>query len=333
MAGSLPALVAVPAEARTPLSYMVSFGSRNAPVLPLIWGLISISLVVTLVVTVLLLIGLFRRRAGPVPQDPALVAPKRDAGGLLWIYIGSAISAAALFGSAIWTFGVLSAMALPSQRAAFSIDVIGHQWWWEVRYEDGVAARAFTTANEIHIPIGRPVRLVVSSTDVIHSFWVPSLSGKTEAIPGQHNVTWLEADRTGLYLGECSEYCGQQHAHMGLSVVAQSPSDFQAWWTRQLEPPAQPASPLVADGEMEFTARCGVCHAVRGTRAGGHVGPDLSHLMTRGTLAAETLPNTIGNLSGWISDPQRIKPGNLMPTLDLSATDLNSIRSYLATLR
>jgi cytochrome c oxidase subunit II len=321
------------AFAKAPLSYMSGAGARNYPVVALLWGLIIISLVVVVVVTVLLLIGLFRTRPEPASGDPKLVPPRRSEGGLQWIYVGTAISAFVLFGSALWTFAVLGAVVLPSTRAPFRIEVIGHQWWWEVHYLAGQASRNFTTANEIHIPIGQPVPVVVSSVDVIHSFWVPALSGKTDTIPGQHNETWLEADHPGVYRGQCTEYCGQQHAHMGLSVIAQRPAEFQAWWDEQLSNPPLPSSQQVVAGEDKFVAHCGICHAVRGTRADGRLGPDLSHLLTRGGIASDTLPNTPGHLSGWISDPQAIKPGNLMPTLTLSARDLSDIRSYLETLQ
>jgi cytochrome c oxidase subunit II len=320
------------AEAATPLTYMVGGGSRNHPVVALIWGLIAISLMVVAIVTILLLVALLRR-PDPEVHDPKLIQPRRPDRGLAWIYIGSAISGVALFGAALWTFAVLAAVRLPRNTAGFHIEVIGHQWWWEVRYEDKDPSRNIVTANEIHIPTGLPVRFVLSSGDVIHSFWVPALTGKTDTIPGQNNETWLEADKPGLYRGQCTEYCGQQHAHMGLTVTADQPADFQAWWNSQLKSAPPPATQQVAQGEAEFIVHCGICHTVRGTQAGGHIGPDLTHLMSRGGIAAETLPNTMGYLSAWISDPQAIKPGNLMPTLTISPQQLTALRSYMETLQ
>jgi cytochrome c oxidase subunit II len=320
------------AWADAPLSYMTGAGTKNYPVVALIWGLIAISLIVVVVVTVLLLMGLFRRRAEAAADDLKLVPLRRPEQGLQWIYVGSAISAVALFGSAIWAFAVLADVRVPDKTPAFRIEVTGHQWWWEVRYQGKEASRSFTTANEIHIPTGEPVRVVLWSEDVIHSFWVPALTGKTDTIPGQHNETWLEADTPGVYRGQCTEYCGQQHAHMGFSVVAQKPEDFQAWWDAQLRPAPEPATDQIAQGRTDFVVRCGVCHAVNGTQAGGRVGPDLTHLMSRGAIAANTLPNTIGYLAGWIANPQAMKPGNLMPTLTLSGRELTDIRSYLETL-
>lgn len=321
------------AQARTPLSYMTSYGTRAYPVVALLWGILIISIVVVVAVSVLLLLGLFRRRSGPVSNDPKALPLSRPEGGLPWIYIGSAISTVALLGTAFWTFAVLARVASPDHAANFHIEVIGHQWWWEVRYHGASASRTFTTANEIHIPTGQPVRVIVSGADVIHSFWIPALTGKTDTIPGQYNETWLEADKPGVYRGQCTEYCGQQHAHMGLVVLAESPQNFQDWWDQQLQDAPAPASPQIAQGKLDFVMYCGACHTVRGTGAGGVVGPDLTHIMTRQGLAAETLPNTIGYLSGWISDPQRIKPGNLMPTLALSAAQLTAIRSFMQTLQ
>jgi cytochrome c oxidase subunit 2 len=202
-----------------------------------------------------------------------------------------------------------------------------------VRYDSNEPSRVFTTANEIHIPTGQPVRLDLASTDVIHSFWVPELSGKTDVIPGQRNETWIEADRPGTYRGQCAEYCGLQHAHMALSVVAELPAQFDAWWAAQLQGAPAPQSQTAEAAQTDFVVHCGICHTVRGTSAGGRLGPDLSHLMSRRTIAAGTLPNTPGYLSGWIADPQHVKPGNLMPILDLSGTQLSAIRDYLERLQ
>jgi cytochrome c oxidase subunit 2 len=201
-----------------------------------------------------------------------------------------------------------------------------------VRYVSDAPSRIFETANEIHIPVGEPVRLKLTSADVIHTFWVPAISGKTDLIPGQTNVTWLQADEPGVYWGQCNEYCGRQHAHMALRLFADPPEEFQAWWDAQLESAEPPETELGRTGQTNFVLRCGACHAVRGTLAGGDRGPDLTHLMSRTTLAAGMLPNTVGHLSGWIANPQFIKPGSEMPNLDLSGPQLDAIRSYLLTL-
>ena len=188
-------------------------------------------------------------------------------------------------------------------------------------------------ANEIHIPVGKPVRFDLKGVDVIHTFWIPSLGGKTQIIPGQTNVTWLEADRPGVYRGQCSQFCGEQHAHMILTVSPTRPTFTSAGGSRS----ASAAAPRSTDegrlGEATFVQRCGACHAVRGTRADGRVGPDLTHLMSRSTIAAGMLPNNPGYLSGWIADPQGQKPGALMPRPELSGPELTRIRAFLLTLK
>jgi cytochrome c oxidase subunit 2 len=216
-----------------------------------------------------------------------------------------------------------------------TIEVTGQQWWWKARYlNESDPSAVLTTANEIHIPTGEPVRVKLIGADVIHSFWVPQLTGKTDAIPGQTNEMWLEAEKPGRYRGQCTEYCGWQHAHMAVFVIAEPRADFEKWLTAQLQPaPSPPGGSEAARGEQLFVDHCGVCHKVLGTEAGGTVGPDLTHVMSRATIAAGTLPNTIGNLSGWIANPQTIKPGALMPNLYLSGPELQGIRSFLLTLK
>jgi len=321
------------ALADTPMAYTVGFGTRDYGVVSLLWALLITSLVVIFIVTVLLLAGLFRRRAIPPSEDARQVPVERPDRGISWIYVGSAISAAVLVGAALWTFSTLAAVSGPPVKPALTIHVTGHQWWWEARYESNETSRIFTTANEIHIPTGKPVKMLLSSVDVIHSFWVPQLTGKTDLIPGQQNQSWIEADTAGTYRGQCGEYCGLQHAHMALAVVAQPQQQFDAWWEHQLEPPPPPANRTVTEGQANFLVHCALCHAVRGTTADGKLGPDLSHLMTRQTIASGTLPNTIGYLSAWIADPQHIKPGNLMPILELSSAQLSAVRDYLETLK
>jgi cytochrome c oxidase subunit 2 len=180
------------------------------------------------------------------------------------------------------------------------------------------------------------VRFRLKGADVIHSFWVPALGGKTDTIPGQTNVTWLEADQPGRYRGQCAEFCGFEHARMALEVVADRPAAFQAWWSHQLTA-AQPPPPATAAGEALFVQKCGACHTVRGAisegaAAGGQVAPDLTHLMSRRLIAAGAAPNTPVGLSAWIANPQSLKPGTLMPTLYLSGPQLNDVRDYLETL-
>ncbi|WDR02206.1 c-type cytochrome [Devosia algicola] len=183
----------------------------------------------------------------------------------------------------------------------------------------------------LHIPVGVPVHFNLTSPDVIHSFWVPALGGKTDVVPGRVNQMWLMADKPGVYRGQCSEYCGSEHAQMGLYVIAEPRADFDAWRAAQQARALTPTAP--DEGFVQFNVHCGKCHNVRGTMAQGDKGPDLTHLMSRSTIAAGMLDNNIGNLSGWIAHPQGIKPDALMPDIALSGPELQSILSYLKTLK
>jgi cytochrome c oxidase subunit 2 len=265
---------------------------------------------------------------------PGVVPLVRARGGAIWITVGVSITVVVLFASSVWTVVTLADVSFPPRgRENLRLQVVGHQWWWEIRYLSDDPSRSFRAANEIHVPVGEPVEVELTTSDVIHSFWIPALNGKTDLIPGQRNTTWFMAGKAGVYRGQCTEYCGRQHAHMGMEVVAEAPEGFKAWWGRQLESPAQPETAAARNALDTFVLKCGVCHTVRGTLAGGAIGPDLSHLMTRRTIAAGTLPNTIGNLSAWIADPQHIKPGNLMPAPEISGPELTHIRSFLETLK
>jgi cytochrome c oxidase subunit 2 len=203
-----------------------------------------------------------------------------------------------------------------------------------VRYEDATPSRILTTANEIHIPAGEPVRLLLTSTDVIHSFWVPSLSGKLDLIPGHINVLDIKADKPGVYRGQCAEFCGAQHANMATFIIAEPRAKFDAWWNDQLHPAAAPTSDEAKAGETLFLKRpCVMCHRIGGTPAGGTVAPDLTHIASRETLAAGTLTMSRGNLAAWVADPQGIKPGSHMPVVELDGDELNAIVAYLEELK
>jgi cytochrome c oxidase subunit 2 len=326
-------LVAASARAQTPLSYLEAHGARAYPINSLTWALIIVSLVVVLMSIVLVLAATFRRRMWRADALPGRVELEPLRSGIGWIAIGVGASTLVLFGMTAWTVVTLAAVSSPPGGAKVNLEIIGHQWWWEVRYLGDTPDRTFRTANDIHVPVGQPVGVTLRTADVIHSFWVPALNGKTDLIPGQTNTTWFSASRPGVYRGQCTEYCGQQHAHMGLEVMADTPDDFRTWWDHQLEPARAPESDDARQDREAFITKCGACHAVRGTRADGVLGPDLSHLMTRRSIAAATLPNTIGYLSGWIADPQHVKPGALMPRLDISGPELTRIRRFLETLK
>jgi cytochrome c oxidase subunit II len=234
----------------------------------------------------------------------------------------------------IYNFQTGRALAEFAEPDALTIRVTGHQWWWEVEYLDPQPHRRFITANEIHIPVGRRVRVEMTSRDVIHSFWAPNLHGKLDLIPGYTGSTVIQADEPGVYMGRCAEFCGLQHARMDFRIIAESPRQFAAWYENQLKPAPAPADSLQHAGSEVFLGKpCVLCHSVRGTPAGGRLGPDLTHLATRTTIGAGTLPNTRGHLGGWVLDPQSIKPGVRMPPNQLSSDELHALLAFLESLR
>lgn len=237
--------------------------------------------------------------------------------------------------TALLVFGLVLERSTIADEERITVRVTGEQWWWRVAYLDETGETIAVTANEIRIPVGQPVRFELESADVIHSFWVPALGGKIDMIPGRTNITVMEADRAGVYRGQCAEFCGEQHALMALMVVAEAETDFDAWLTTQQSPAAPPSGELARQGASLFVSQgCGACHAVRGTQAAGTIGPDLTHVGDRLTLAAGTLPNNQGTLAGWIADAQAIKPGNDMPSFDdLTGIELRALAAYLEGLR
>lgn len=240
----------------------------------------------------------------------------------------------------LWVVNRTRTEPKPDDHALY-VTVIGHQWWWEYVYERYDDRRlGFVTANELHVPASgqdadRPVYLTLKSADVCHSFWVPRLAGKTDLIPGHTNEMWFQTDKPGLYVGQCAEYCGTQHANMLLRVVVDEPDEFERWLQHEAEPAAEPDNGDVAarDAKAAFLRQsCVKCHRVRGTPADGKFGPDLTHLMSRKTLAAGMTPNDTDHLRRWVADPQQVKPGCLMPAFQLDPVELDSVLKYLATL-
>ena len=212
--------------------------------------------------------------------------------------------------------------------------VTGHQWWWEFEYEDSQPSRRVLTANEIHLPVGRAVVVKVTSRDVIHSFWLPNLQGKRDLIPGMTTAMWLQADHVGRFRGQCAEFCGLQHAHMAFDAVVESDADFERWLDGQRAPSVPPAEAPASRGlEIFTTQRCGRCHSVRGTEAAGQAAPDLTHLASRLSVAAGTLPNSPAHRRECVRDPQAVKPGTQMPATPFSPTDMTALIAYLDTLR
>jgi cytochrome c oxidase subunit 2 len=312
------------------MSYLRTFGPAGDPATQLGWGLGIISVAVMAIIAALLLAALLRRRPR---ADAHELAASRDEGGMSWIYVGVGLTAIVLVGCMVWTMLTLSAVAMPARAAELTIQVRASQWWWDIRYGAAEASQIFQTANEIHVPVGRPVRLELSSSDVIHSFWIPQLAGKTDVVPGQTNVMWIQADHPGVYRGQCGEYCGAQHAHMAMYVVAEPPADFAAWAALQRQAAAPPTADAARRGEQVVLAHCAACHTIRGAGAGGILGPDLTHLMGRRTIAAGLLPNTSASLEAWIAGAQSLKPGTRMPNQPLAGDDLAAAVAYLGTLR
>jgi len=323
-------------------SYMRPAGAPAGGEAMLGWALTIIAVAVTVVIAILLVVAVLRKREDPDSTTTRNASDGtyrvRLVSGLSWIYVGLAITVVILLGAFSATVVSLASSAHASSRPKITMDITAHQWWWEVRMEDSVPSDAFVTANEIHVPVGVPVEIRVQSQDVIHSFWVPELFGKMDVIPGQINVTWMRADRSGTYRGACAEYCGLQHAHMAFAITAEPQKMYDRWAAAQRAtsanslPPNAALPPNVLRGEAIFVSTCSGCHAVRGTNALGRLGPDLTHVASRQTIGAGLVDNTPANLMRWVSDAQAMKPGALMPRMDLRHDDVAAVVSYLTTL-
>ena len=283
-----------------------------------------------LVVIALAIAMLRRHNARPDP----LALNNRWEGRTLGV-VGTLVGLVGLIviGLTFLSYGAQRELFAPAD-GALTVNIVGHQWWWEVVYPSTDPSQIVTTANEIHVPVGQPVTLKLTSADVIHSFWVPSLMGKADLIPGRSNDLTFTAEKPGVYNGNCAEFCGMQHAHMGLRVVAQNKADFSAWRAGQLQTAAAPTTASAQTGETVFeSTACALCHNISGTPAGGQAGPDLTHLASRSSLATGMLPWGRGQLAAWISDPQGIKPGTQMPDVRLAPKQLDALLDYLMGLK
>ena len=309
-----------------PLGYLGPAGPAARVLASLGWGLLIISAVVCLIVLALLIFAMARRRP---PEDGALGGGD-DRAAIQWIIGGAGFSTLVLLGAAIWTLWAAQTVTNASTPAGLTIDVTGHQWWWEARYRSDARSREFTTANELVIPVGVPVQVNLRSNDVIHTFWVPRLAGKTDTIPGVTNRTRIEADKPGIYRGQCSEYCGLEHAHMAFFVVAVSSGRVQCLV-------GSPASGgdvrALQSGTAGFLDKCAACHAVRGLSAGGILGPDLSHFGEPQNHRRGRSREHSRNLAYWIDHTQTVKPGAKMPSLDLPPDRVKAVTDYLEKLK
>lgn len=281
------------------------------------------ALFIFLVVEALLLVTVWRFRDRPGRGEP------RQVHGHVGLEIGwTLVPVLIVIAIAVPTIAVVFRTQAPPPAEALKIEVVGHQWWWEVRYPDlGVV-----TANELHLPAGRPVSLSLTSADVIHSFWIPQLGGKRDLIPGKVNHLVFTVAQPGEYPGQCAEFCGISHANMRLLVVAQPPAEFEAWGARSKAPPASPAGEAAQGLQAFLAGGCVACHTIQGV-AFGVVGPNLTHVGSRKTLAGGVLPNTPEALARWLADPPAIKPGALMPKLPLTSEQVTALVAYLGSLK
>ena len=308
-------------------------GPAAARLTELWWLMFWLGTAVFVLVLALLIAAVLRGRRGTSATDPD--SQSIDT-GRNWPILGGIllplVVIGIVFGYNIYT---LAAVENPHGKPDVQIQVVGRRWWWEVKYPD----EGVITANEIHIPVGKPVEIQLQTADVIHSFWVPELHGKMDLIPTRINKIVIQADKAGVYRGECAEFCGLQHAHMGLMVVAQEQADYDSWVKAQQQPAAQPTDPTAQQGQQVFmSVGCVFCHTVRGLedkeidRSSVDLGPDLTHLDSRLTIAGASLTKNRGNLAGWIVDAQHVKPGALMPEMDIDSQQLQALLAYLETL-
>lgn len=274
----------------------------------------------------------FRRRPDTTPAEPPQIYGSNPI-EVAWT-VAPALIVFVLFLVMVRTVAAIRVSKEPAD--ALQVTVIGHQWWWEYEYYESDSAGGkrflFRTANELHVPRDRAVVLELKSADVIHSFWVPRLGGKVDVVPGKTNTLWFQAWETGIYHGQCAEYCGDQHANMMLRVAVDAPADFDRWLRDQQQPAAEEPSTL-AGRQLFASLACVKCHTVRGSQAAGRFGPDLTHLMSRQTLMATTTPNNLDTLHRWVRQPRDLKPGARMPSFQLNEAQLKELAAYLESLR
>jgi cytochrome c oxidase subunit 2 len=307
-------------------------GPRAEQIADLMLLFFAVSAVVYAIVIAFFVYALMRARRRAAAMGPASLA-QADKRARLAVAAGVVLTVLTLAGLASSDF-IVGGMLKQPPRDPLRVLVTGHQFWWEIEYEDPVPSQRLRTANELHIPVGRPVQLILTSRDVIHSFWIPSAMGKMDLIPGRTTNEILHVSQPGTFTGQCAEFCGHQHSKMRLTLHAVPPEEFEAWKTRQLAPAHEPQTDMERRGQQVFMqSTCVMCHAIQGTQAGASVAPDLTHVAARRTLAAGALPNTPSDLAGWVLDPQRVKPGSNMPPSRLPPDDLSALVAYLMSLQ
>jgi len=310
-------------------------GPQAAHIAELWWVTLAVCALVFVAVLAVLAWGLWRApRGDPQTAPGARPAPGAEKHLIRWVTAATVISTILLSGLLVASVATDRELAQLSLTNALNVRVKAHQWWWEVTYDDPQPERMFATANELRIPVGRPVLVTLDSGDVIHSFWVPRLHGKKDLIPGRTATIQLRADKAGEYHGPCAEYCGLQHAFMAFEVIALPPEQFETWAEAQRKPAADPEDAAARRGrELFLSGSCMLCHAIHGTTANARTAPDLTHIASRARLGAGRLANTPQDLAAWIADPQKFKPGVNMPAHLLPDDDLKALVAYLGMLK
>ena len=301
----------------------------------LFWWMLGVATGVYVVVIAAFFWAAFRRRRPGVPNAYDKIEVSEGTSRRLTLGVASAtgLTVLILLVFLVYDFGIARTIA-NKPETMLTIEATGYQWWWKFRYKDPDQSKEVVSANELHIPVGVPVQVQLRAQDVIHSFWVPNLRGKKDLVPGYVTSTWFRADAPGIYRGQCAEFCGHQHAKMAFFVIAEPKEQYAQWLEAQRKPANEPTDSLARAGLKVFlSAPCSLCHSVAGTDARGTLGPDLTHLASRRSIAAGTLPMTRGHLAGWIVDPQAIKPGVKMPSNQLQPNDLQALLAYLETLK
>ncbi|MDB5688615.1 MAG: hypothetical protein JWL91_491 [Sphingomonas bacterium] len=308
-------------------------GEQAASIASLFWLMMAVCGFMYLLVLGFLGLGLWRaRHTAGVGAEPNIDPADRGLTRTLLFWAGLVVGGLTLL--IVGSFLVDRTIAQARARTAIEVRVTGHQWWWRIHYRDPVSGAWIESANELHLPVGRTTRVTLGSADVVHSFWVPNIAQKLDLIPGLQNVVDLTPTRTGWFRGQCAEFCGAQHAHMAFDVKVDTPAEFDRWLAGQARAAALPTDAAAIRGmRIVSTGPCAMCHAVRGTRAVGRPGPDLTHIASRRSIAAGTLPMSRGGLQGWIVQPQAVKPGTMMPPTPLSPADADAVSRYLAGLK